>query len=121
DQQLIKRINMNQENVNYLKDSLKYLGFGETLHTALVQKLAAGKPDFQLLFRASVDQKSFEAVLNFRKSDNSDMYFFNSYTAKLERRDSQTREQTFYINKGKGITIKEAFNLLEGRSVFKEL
>ena len=49
------------------------------------------------------------------------MYFFNSYTAKLERTDSQSREQTFYINKGKGITAKEAFNLLEGRAVFKEL
>src|SRR4051812_4451112 len=100
-QQLIKRINMNQENANYLKDSLKYLGFGETLHTTLQQKLAEGKPDFQLLFRADVNQKSFEALLNFRKSDNSDMYFFNSYTAKLERRDGVSREQAFYINKGK--------------------
>ena len=119
--QFIKRIDMNEENANYLKEHIKYMGFGEKLHAALEQKLAEGKPDFQLLFQATVNQKPFEAVLNFRKSDNSDLYFFNSYTAKLERTDGQSREQTFYMNKGKGVTAKEAFNLLEGRAVLKEL
>ena len=30
-------------------------------------------------------------------------------------------EQTFYLNKGKGITSKEAYNLLDGRAVHKDL
>ena len=30
-------------------------------------------------------------------------------------------EQTFYINKGSNITMKEAYNLMEGRSVNKDL
>lgn len=30
-------------------------------------------------------------------------------------------EQTFYLNKGKGVTAKEAFNLLDGRAVHKDL
>lgn len=119
--QFIKNYKMNEQNVNYLKENVKYMGFGEKLHADLEQKLAEGKPEFQLLFQATVNQKPFEAILNFRKSDNSDMYFFNSYTAKLEKNENHSLEQTFYINKGKGVTAKEAFNLLDGRAVFKEL
>ncbi|TKK64704.1 hypothetical protein FC093_21900 [Ilyomonas limi] len=119
--QFIKIYKMNEQNVNYLKEQVKYMGFGEKLHAELEQKIAEGNPEFQLLFQTIVNQKPFEAVLNFRKSDNNDMYFFNSYTAKLEKGQGQSREQTFYINKGKGVTAKEAFNLLDGRAVFKEL
>lgn len=49
------------------------------------------------------------------------MYFFNSYKATMERSNGEKVEQTFYLNKGKGVTAKEAFNLLDGRAVFKEL
>src|SRR4051794_1202236 len=35
DQQLIKQINMNEENVNYLKERIKYLGFGDKLQAPL--------------------------------------------------------------------------------------
>ena len=60
-------------------------------------------------------------TMNFRKSDTSDMYFFNSYHASLEKGNGEKAEQTFYLNKGKGVTGKEAFNLLDGRSVHKDL
>ena len=49
------------------------------------------------------------------------MYFFNSYRASLERANGERMEQTFYLNKGKGVTAKEAYNLLDGRAVYKEL
>jgi len=39
----------------------------------------------------------------------------------LEKGKDEKIEQTFYLNKGKGVTGKEAFNLLDGRSVHKEL
>ena len=74
-----------------------------------------------MTFNAEVNKKPFEAVLQFRKSDSSDMYFLNSYHASLERSNGEKVDQTFYLNKGKGITAKEAYNLLEGRAVFKEL
>ena len=60
-------------------------------------------------------------TMNFRKSDSSDMYFFNNYHASLEKGKDEKAEQTFYLNKGKGVTGKEAFNLLDGRSVHKDL
>jgi len=112
---------MNQENLQYLSDNLKYMGFGETLKADLEKNLQEGKPEFKLEFFNEIGTKGFEATLNFRKSDSTDMYFFNNYQATLHRSNGEEVNQTFYLNKGKGITAKEAFNLLDGRAVHKEL
>lgn len=112
---------MNEKNFEYLKDNIKYMGFGEKQNAELEQHLKEGKESFQMTYSAEINKKSFEAVLKFRKSDNSDMYFLNSYQASLERKNGEKVEQNFYLTKGKGVTAKEAYNLLEGRAVFKEL
>ncbi|HWJ25845.1 MAG TPA: hypothetical protein VNS32_04830 [Flavisolibacter sp.] len=112
---------MNEQNFEYLKDNIKYMGFGEKLFPELETQLKTGAPQFQLHYAAEVNRKPFEATLNFRKSDNSDLYFFNSYRASLKRNNGETKDQVFYLNKGKGVTAKEAYNLLEGRAVYKEL
>ena len=112
---------MNQENVQYLTDNIKYMGFGENLKAELEKNIGAGKQEFQLQYDAVINKKPFEASLNFRKSDSTDMYFFNNYKASLEKNNGEKNEQTFYLNKGKGVTAKEAYNLLDGRSVHKDL
>lgn len=112
---------MDQENFDYLKDNIKYMGFGEKLHESLEEHIKKQNDSFQLHFKAEVNKKPFEATLHFRKSDSSGKYFFNSYQAKLERSNGQQVDQLFYLNKGKGVTAKEAYNLLEGRAVYKEL
>lgn len=112
---------MNNDNFQYLSDNLKYMGFGENLKTDLEKNLNEGKADFQLHYKAEINKKPFEVTMNFRKSDTSDMYFFNNYHASLEKSNGEKAEQTFYLNKGKGVTGKEAFNLLDGRSVHKDL
>ncbi|HEU5365457.1 MAG TPA: hypothetical protein VFU62_07990 [Hanamia sp.] len=116
-----KKFIMNEQNFGYLKDNIKYLGFGEKQHDELEKNLSEGKESFQMAFKTEVNKKPFEAVLQFRKSENSDMYFLNNYYASLERTNGDKMEQTFFLNKGKGVTAKEAYNLLEGRAVFKEL
>ncbi|MEO6136948.1 MAG: hypothetical protein ABIP35_17470, partial [Ginsengibacter sp.] len=70
---------MNSENFQYLSDNLKYMGFGENLKADLEKNLNEGKADFQLHYRAEINKKPFEATMNFRKSDTSEMYFFNNY------------------------------------------
>jgi hypothetical protein len=112
---------MNNDNLQYLKDNIKYMGFGESLHGQLERNLGEGKADFQLRFADEINKKPFEATLNFRKSDSTDMYFFNNYNASLEKSNGEKNEQTFYLNKGKGVTGKEAYNLLDGRAVQKDL
>jgi hypothetical protein len=112
---------MNNENYQYLSDNLKYMGFGENLKTDLEKNLNEGKAEFQLHYKAEINKKPFEAIMNFRKSETTDMYFFNNYHASLEKGKDEKAGQTFYLNKGKGVTGKEAFNLLDGRSVHKDL
>ncbi|MBS1666420.1 MAG: hypothetical protein JST58_03505 [Bacteroidetes bacterium] len=117
----IKTNVMNNENFQYLTDNLKYMGFGENLKPELEKNLNEGKDEFQLHYKAEINKKPFEVTMNFRKSDSSDMYFFNNYHASLQKGNGEKTEQTFYLNKGKGVTGKEAFNLLDGRSVHKDL
>lgn len=113
---------MNEKNLDYLKEGLKYMGFGTSLNGALEKYLQGQQPEFRLGLQLPYHNSTMDYTLHFRRSDQSDMYFFNKYDATL-RPDDSAREisQTFYINKNSGITAKEAYNLLSGRSVHKEL
>jgi hypothetical protein len=117
---------MKQENLAFLHDNLKYLGFGDggPLYDQLIETVERPEEEFQLYTEAYFDENSkLEACLYFRKSDQHGMCFFNKYDALLVYPDEpeRNRKQTFYINKGSGVTFKEAFNLLSGRSVNKDL
>jgi hypothetical protein len=113
---------MNQKNFEYLRDQVKFTGFGEGLENDLKQKIEEGKPEFKLQHQTQYGNDSVTATLNFSQSKQSDMYFFNSYKVSLQKENSpDTMEQTFYINKGSNTTLKEAYNLMEGRSVNKDL
>ncbi|OXE99942.1 hypothetical protein B0A63_10820 [Flavobacterium johnsoniae UW101] len=114
---------MNQKNLEYLKDQLKYTGFGETFDLDLKEKMTQGEKEFKIIRDGVYGADSMNAVLNFKKSDQTDFYFFNSYHVSLQKENSkESLEQTFYINSnGRNITLKEAYNLMEGRSVNKDL
>jgi hypothetical protein len=112
---------MNQENFEYLQNTLRYTGFGDKLNKELEMQLQNQPPEFTLKTDFSINKSRMETTLHFRKSDKSEMYFFNKYDAELKNEGKdQNRSQTFYITKGGGITSKEAFNLLEGRAVNKD-
>jgi hypothetical protein len=113
---------MNEKNFEYLKDQIKYTGFGEGLESELKAKLQKEEPNFTLTHNAHYGNDTAVATLNFKKSKESDMYFFNSYKVELKKESSkEALGQTFYIKKGNNITMKEAYNLMEGRSVNKDL
>jgi len=111
---------MNTRNLEFLKDSLKYLGFDEKMHAQLEKNMSEQQPEFRLQAEATFNKEPIEATLHFRRSEQGEMYFFNKYEATLKGAD-ETRSQTFYIQKNSGITFKEAYNLLSGRAVHKEL
>lgn len=116
---------MNQENLDYLQDKLKYLGFGEgaPINQELEEQVLRGEPSFQLFTEALFEDCRMEARLYFERSGERDHYFFKRYVAQLQYSDGieADKEQTFYIYKKWGFTFKEAFNLLEGRAVYKKL
>lgn len=70
---------MNDKNYEYLKDNLKYMGFGEGLAEALKEQMQTGAPTFHLSLDTEINRKTFSAVLSFRKSANTDMYFFQQF------------------------------------------
>lgn len=113
---------MNQKNFEFLKDQLKYTGFGEALQPILKEQLEKGEKEFAIAHEANFEKSALKCELSFKKSDQSDLYFFNSYKARLVKEGApHALEQVFYIGKDNNFTMKEAFNLLEGRSVNKDL
>lgn len=115
------QLTMNENNLKYLQDNIKYHGFGEMLNPLLEEQIKKGIAEFTLPYKVDVNKRDMEAMLHFKKSDTTDMYFFNKYEAKVKNEKDQDMAQTFYINKGTGVTLKEAYNLLNGRAVYKEL
>jgi hypothetical protein len=112
---------MNEKNFEYLRDNIRNHGFGETLGPELESQLLKGQPEFTLVHKTEVNKRDLEATLYFKKSPDTDMYFFNKYDTRLKNEKDETLSQTFYLNKGWGVTLKEAYNLLNGRAVHKEL
>lgn len=113
---------MNEQNLNFLTTNLKYLGFDEKVTEQMSRKIAEQAPDFKINTQVQHFNNSMDYTLHFKKSDQSDMYFFNKFDARLTNgKPEEDKTQTFYIKNGHGFTAKEAFNQLEGRAVFKEL
>ncbi|WP_153800890.1 hypothetical protein [Foetidibacter luteolus] len=115
---------MEQKNFEYLSNQLEKTGFGKTLDAGLKREMEKGAPEFELKLYSSYGsgRAVSEATLHFRKGAESERYFFNKYDMALKGPDNDTiRENTFYINKTNNITHKEAYNLLEGRAVNKDL
>ena len=118
-----------QKNLDYINNQIKYLGFGEGFNETLKEAMQAGneKIDFPISKEfSSILEKSnpIDFTLHFNKGKESNMYFLNSYSAQLNLPDlspENKQAQTFYLNKGKGFTAKESFNLLSNRAVNKDL
>ena len=117
---------MNAENLNYLRDRLKFLGFQQAtipLEEELETQLKKDEMAFDLYTEVYYDDCKVEATLHFEHSADRTKHLFKKYVAVLRYSHAPERDRihTFYIFKGHGCTLKEAFNLLEGRSINKNI
>lgn len=112
---------MNTQNVEFLKKALLNLGFGEQVNAELEKQIKAKTPEFTLAAKHEFNQQKVDHTLHFKAGENQEMYFFNKFDTTLDKGKEKEQNQTFYINKGNGITAKEAFNLMKGRAVYKQL
>ena len=114
---------MNEQNLDYLSKQIKFTGFGEGHQDELKEKLQKNSPDFTIAHQQDFGKDNTTASLQFRKGAESDMYFLNRYELQLKNGPlGDAVKQTFYLsNKEDNITLKEAYNLLSGRSVNKGL
>ncbi|AYD47432.1 hypothetical protein [Arachidicoccus soli] len=111
---------MEQKNLDYLKNQLKYNGFGEELNELLEAKMLERKENFSLIHQFNYGNDVMATLLHFSKSKETDNYFFNTYDTILKK-GSKDVKQRFYVDKGNTVTVKEAYNLLSGRAVHKDL
>lgn len=109
--------------LNYLKNQVKYLGLGEDpkLHKELENAILS--TETKVTIRAEYNyldrlMKGNTATfdLNLTKTEQGGV-FLNSYRANLTTKNGEERSQTFKVQKENSVTAKEAINLLEGRSV----
>lgn len=113
---------MIEANKEHLEKNLKYAGFGEGLYSELERQLTKGDHKFSIGFETEINKRKVEATLHFAKGDKSDLYFFNSYDMRTSReKNDETVQQTFYMSsKGNGVTVKEAYNMLNERYALRD-
>ncbi|SDF15951.1 hypothetical protein SAMN05216464_113156 [Mucilaginibacter pineti] len=112
---------MNEKNYDYLKNQVKFLGFGDTLEKDLGEKIKLQPANFTLEHQTKFGEDRVDSVLTFQKSKESEMYFFNSFDMAINAAGKDdTLRQTYYVGKENNLTLKERYNMLEGRAVFKE-
>ena len=117
---------MNKENLDMLKGVLQSLGFTDDpdLLLQLEHELSQDQFSFQLATKTSFDDlTSIEAILYFYRPSRDTYHRLEMYDCRLTYLSdpSKTLFQIFDIDNGSGIAFREAFNLLQGRSVYKSL
>jgi hypothetical protein len=113
---------MNEDNFEYLTKQLRSTGFGDRLNDDLRKAILSGKTEFQLTENRKYDEQQTTATLHFKKSEKSDLIFFNKYELALKDKDGNTAiRQSFPNKKQDTFTVKEGFNLLTGGAVHKTL
>ncbi|RMZ61288.1 hypothetical protein D1632_00305 [Chryseobacterium nematophagum] len=124
---LVNQFNeLQYKNFNFLKDQIKYLGFGikESLHLELANKITQGTDNFKIDHHTEMNhfksnQIKFE--LSFNKSKETGNVFLNSYEVNLSNKEKE-QDVSFTVDLKKiPFSAKEAVNLIEGRSVRTEI
>lgn len=130
---------MDEKAMGFNESQLKRTGFAEAFTPELKAKMEQGVPLIQHEFKKNYDGDQVTANLHLKKSATSDYYFLNKFDLQLQK-DGRTDsvKQTYYITSrkvaGNGeengeqkakqdikYTLKEGYNLLDGRPVYKNL
>ncbi|MFD2968837.1 hypothetical protein [Sphingobacterium bambusae] len=124
---------MNENNLEYLKKTLDNLGFDNKLNEVLETAIRREMPNFSLGIQTthrpldSVDPKAARTEklsfdINFNRSKDSDMYFLNDYKVTLQQKDNPiVRSQTFNLERDYRVTALQAFKLLSGQAIEKDV
>ncbi|QPH38744.1 hypothetical protein [Pedobacter endophyticus] len=124
---------MNEQNLEYLKKSLDYLGFGTKLNDVLESAISREIPAFTLGVNQSytssqakkdsaIGSDQMRVMLNFNRSKQSDMYFLNDYEVTLLKAGSALPiKQVFDLERDNRITALQAYKLLSGNSLERDV
>jgi|GEM_PF-475850 len=108
------------EQLQYHKNQLKYLGFGEgeKLHKDLQYGIDSNARTFEINTQSNNTQLGniVDFTIQYARLDQGEI-FLNSYDGHLTNEKGENITQNFKVTKDNHFTAKEAINLLEGRSV----
>ncbi len=123
----MSREEINQDNFDYLAKQITFTGFNTVDPRELETKMKADKEEFSIDVHTMAGKDKLDVQLNFGKAKNpstirdNDYYFFNSYDVKLTKEGAeQALNQSFKVSYGNSYTLREAYNMMEGRSVNKD-
>jgi hypothetical protein len=128
---------MDEKSLRFNENQLKRTGFAEAFTEELQSKMEQRLAEIKHPFSKSFEGDQVTALLHLKKSATSEYYFLNKFDLQLQK-DGQANavKQTFYMTRkkigpeeGSGaknrlenkFTLKEGYNLLAGRPVFKTL
>ena len=122
--------------IGFAENQLKRLGMLMAMTPDLKDKLTNNAGAFEHSFEKEFDKDRLSVNLHFRKSTQSGLSFINKFEASLKKEGQPDElKQTFFVPKetkfvhsengdiryDNKYTLKEAYNLLSGRPVFKNL
>jgi hypothetical protein len=119
----IKQLNiMNEQSYDYVRNQLKYLGFGDEIAQPLRQKMEQNLTEFTLEHAKNFGKDETKNVLHFSKGDDleKDFTFFNRFEMTLKQEGKEDLLQTFFVGKEYNYTLQERYNMLDGRAVYRE-
>jgi hypothetical protein len=129
DEKLRREIDPRTPNFHDLKKQMVDLGFGEVFAESLWLEMQKGVPKITFPYRTLIDEHVVGCELQFSKMANGN-YFFNQYRIDVSgitddlgnfAHRSQTIPVEYYDTANKSCSVQEAYNLLNGRWVFKDV
>ncbi|WP_158826929.1 hypothetical protein [Mucilaginibacter lacusdianchii] len=124
---------INQQNLEYLQKLQGNLGFGDKLNGVLETAISRELPQFTLGINnvhRPLDNKDINALktdvvqfqLHYNRQKNGDTYFLNAMDVTLHKTgESVPRKQTFDLDRDHRITALQAYKLLSGLSLEKDI
>lgn len=111
---------MEETAIDKLVDTIFYGGFKDIItKDELIENIKEGLPEFSKEFSVAYGNDQVPGKMNFQRSEKGD-YFFNNFDLTLNKENGESVSRNFKNNYGNSYTLKEAYNMLDGRSVFKE-
>lgn len=113
---------MNQESYQFTSEQLKNLGFGEDIAKELHSKMDQNLSEFTLNHKREFGKDVLDSVLYFSKGDDQakDLTFFNRFESTLKKEGMEDLTQTFFVGQKYNYTLQERYNMMDGRSVYRE-
>jgi hypothetical protein len=112
---------MNEKNYDYLRNQVKFMGFGEGLDKQLSESVQGQQATFKLEHQTKFGQDEVSSTLHFGRSKESELYFFNRFDMSVKQAGTEELlKQTYFVGRENNLTLKERYNMIDGRAVFKE-